>query len=99
MTAREDQAQPVVLHRTDLGGRLVGRPRSVRRDVPIMSGGLAAQSVDGPVARRGDDPRPRIGGSAGLGPLRHGDGERLLNRILGDVDVAEGADQGGDGTA
>ena len=99
VAAREDQPQAVVLHRTDLGGRLVGRTQGGRLDVPIMARRLAAQPIDGPIARRRDDPRARVRRPAGLRPLRHGDGEGLLNRILGDVDVAEDADQRGDGAA
>ena len=42
---------------------------------------------------------PGLGGQPESGHLSTAMRERLLNRILGDVDVAEGADQRGDRTA
>ena len=40
-----------------------------------------------------------MGGTPSPRPLAQGDGERLLHRILGDVDVPEDADQGSDRSA
>jgi hypothetical protein len=42
---------------------------------------------------------PGLGGRPSHGQIAQGDGERLLHGILGDVDVAEDADQGGHGSA
>jgi hypothetical protein len=41
------------------------------------------------------DPAARVRRRAAGRPLAHGDGERLLHRVLGDVDVAEDSNQGG----
>ena len=57
---------------------------------------LAAQPVDGPAAGGRGDPAARVGRQAALGPGSRRDRERLLDRLLGEVDVAEDADQGGD---
>jgi len=58
---------------------------------------LAAQPVEGAVARRRRDPRPGVVGDAVLGPALEGDDERVLHRLLGEIDVAEEADERGDG--
>src|SRR5688572_9201021 len=55
---------------------------------------LAAQAIDGTVAGGRRDPAARVGRQAVARPLAEGDGERLLHRILGDLDVTEDADQG-----
>ena len=39
-----------------------------------------------------------LGGTPGRRPPLERDDERVLDRLFGDVDVAEEADQGGDGT-
>jgi hypothetical protein len=66
--------------------------------VAILTRGLAPQLVDRRVARGGDDPPGRAGrdavGGPALGRLR----ERLLDRVLGDVDVAEDAGENGNST-
>ena len=55
---------------------------------------LAADPVDRPVARRGHQPRPRIVGGALPGPALGGGRESVLGGLLGEVEVAEEADQG-----
>src|SRR5439155_3257128 len=60
---------------------------------------VAAQAVDGTVSRGRRDPATRVGRHAVGRPPAQGDGERLLYRILGDVDVTEDADQAGNGSA
>jgi hypothetical protein len=57
---------------------------------------LAPQAVDRPVARRRGDPRRRIGGHAHARPAFERDDERVLDRLLGAVEVAERACQDGD---
>ena len=101
MAAGEDQPQPVVAHRAHLLGRARRRARaaSAACGVPVVAGRLPAEPVDGPVAGRGDDPAARVGRHAVDRPALDGDGERLLDRLLGEVDVAEDADQGGDDPA
>jgi hypothetical protein len=51
------------------------------------------------VAGGGGDPATRVGRHAIARPPAQGDGEGLLHRILGQVDVAEDADQGGQRSA
>ena len=65
----------------------------------FLSASLAAEAVDRSVAGRGRDPAARVGRQAVARPRAQGDGERLLDCVLGEVDVAEGADQGGDRSA
>jgi hypothetical protein len=65
----------------------------------FLSASLAAEVVDGSIAGGGRDPAARVGWQAVAGPCAQGDGERLLDCVLGEVDVAEGADQGGDRSA
>jgi len=43
----------------------------------------------------GDDPPAGLGGHAGVRPARQGGGEGVLDRLLGEVDVAEVTDQDG----
>jgi hypothetical protein len=57
---------------------------------------LAAQAVDGSIAGSRRDPAAGVGRQAVACPRTQGYGERLLDCILGEVDVAERADQGGD---
>ncbi len=69
------------------------------RQVPLVTGGLAAQPVDRPVAGGRGDPTAWVGRHAVGRPALSGDRERLSDRVLGEVDVAEDADQGGGAAA
>ena len=60
---------------------------------------LAADAVDRAVARGRDEPRARVGGRAVARPALGGDRERLLRGLLGEVEVAEEADQRGEDAA
>jgi hypothetical protein len=62
-------------------------------------GPLAADPVDRPVARRADQPGAGAGGDAVARPALRGDREGLLAGFLGEVEVAEEADQGGEDAA
>ena len=92
--AGEDQPQTIVVHRADLC-RLVDRVNEMRLLVPIDARGLATQPIDRPIAGSRDDPPGRAGRQAGLRPPLDGDRERFLDRLFGNVDVAEDADQAG----
>jgi hypothetical protein len=98
VAAGEDEAKPVVLHGALLFGRaeivVAGREHGHLAE-QFPSTRLAAQAVDGGVAGGRRDPASRVGRQAVGRPLAQGDGERLLHRILGDVDVTEHTDQGG----
>src|SRR5213075_538626 len=65
----------------------------------FLSASLAAETVDRSIAGSSRDPAARVGRQAVARPCAQGDGERLLDCVLGEVDVAEGADQGGDRSA
>jgi hypothetical protein len=102
MAASEDETEAVVLHGSCLL-RLAevaafGRQHS-HLDDEFLSASLAAESVDRSIAGSGRDPAARVGRQAIARPGGQGDGERLLDCVLGEVDVAEGADQGGDRSA
>ena len=98
MAAREDEAQAVVAHRTDR--RLVAAVvEQGGLGVAVVAGRLAPQPVDGPVAGGRGDPAPGFGGRPVAGQRAVGHDERLLDRLLGEVDVTEEADQGGDDPA
>ena len=98
MAAGEDQPQPVVL---DDAGRLVGAVVSDHecRLVLGVAVGLAADPVDRAVAGGRGEPAAGVGRYAVPGPPLDRGEERLAGRLLGDVDVAEAADQRGDDPA
>ena len=52
-----------------------------------------AHAIDRAVPRRGRDPRPGIGRDAPDGPRLECGDERVLDRLLGEVEVAEDADE------
>jgi hypothetical protein len=54
---------------------------------------LAAEAIDRAAARDGDDPCRRVARDAVARPGRQGGGERVLHRLLGEVPIAERADQ------
>ena len=60
---------------------------------------VAANAVEGSVAGGRDQPGPGVGGEAVARPALGGNGEGLLGGFLGEVEVAEEADQGGDHAA
>ena len=84
---------------------LVGKRRGVHRHLPTVGGGeqtdlgvedpVTADAVDGAVARRAHQPGTRVGRHAVARPVIGRDGERLLRGVLGEVEIAEDADQDG----
>jgi len=96
MTAREDQPQPVVFHTIIVqvgGGRHAvaqalgdGHERSIEPGAP-------PQLVDRLEAARRDQPRARIAGHALGRPALHRRREGFLQRLLGEIEIAEQADQ------
>src|SRR6476646_7233584 len=95
MAAREYELEPLIryrhlVHEVPRGFRQVeqadlGRERTV-----------AADAIDRPVARRGHQPSPRIGGGPVARPAFGGDRESLLSGLLGEGEFAEEADQAGE---
>ncbi len=94
MAAGEDQPQTIVAHRPGLYG-LVGGMHEMRLLVPIVAGGFAPQPIDRPIAGGRDDPPGGARRQPGLRPPLDGDREGFLDRLFGDVDIAEDADQAG----
>ena len=98
MAAREDQPQPVVRDPfvVLLGG---GRRRGVEPFGELRQRGVeaspAAHGVDGFKAAGRNEPRPRIGRHTLARPLLQGRGEGIVQPLLGEVEVAEQADQRG----
>ncbi len=94
VAAGEDEPQPVIPHRALLLLFFVGvQQRGLR--VLAVAGRLAAQPVDGPVARGGDDPSDRTWRQPSRRPPPGRLGERVLDRVLGDVDGPDEAGQDG----
>jgi len=61
--------------------------------VSVVARRLPAQPVDRAVAGGGDDPGAGIRRDTVARPALRGDRERLLDGVLGEVEVAERADQ------
>ena len=94
MAAGEDQLEPLVLdHRVV---KFVHR-RFWHVQLPGLFGErpVAADPVDRAVARGDRQPSAGICGNPVAGPPLCGDRERLLGGLLGEVEIAEEADQGG----
>jgi hypothetical protein len=62
----------------------------------VAAGCFASEAVDSAVAGSRGDPATRVGRYSHLRPLLRRYRERLCNGVLGEVDVAEDADQGGE---
>ena len=102
MTARENEAQPVVAHAVgvrelDLGGRgaeLLGNvcERGIEAGAP-------PDFVNRLEAPRGHKPGARVGGNAALRPLLEGGDERIVQRLLGEIEITEETDEGGEHAA
>ena len=67
------------------------KQRSLR--VAVRTGCFTPQAVDRAVAGGGDDPSGRARRHPGRWPALHGGRERVLDRLLGHVDVTEDAYQ------
>jgi hypothetical protein len=98
MAASEDEAEAVILHRSRfLGNAGVGLwSKHGHLDDQFLSASLASEAVDRSIAGGGRDPAAGVGRQAVARPRAQRDRERLLDCVLGEVDVAEGADQSGD---
>jgi hypothetical protein len=94
MATREDELQPLVRKRRRSHRRLAVLVDSQQRRLGFERA-VAPDVIDGAVARRRDEPRARTGRNAVARPALGGDRERLLRDLLGEVEVAKEADQGG----
>jgi len=97
VAAGEDQPQPVVGDGVHLVVLPAGRLQQGQGSPALGQPALAAEPVDGLVAGGGDDPGPGPVGDARARPTLDGDQEGLLDRLLGQVEVAEDTDEGGHG--
>ena len=99
MAAREHEAEPLVGYRRVALGldrapqrlELHGLALALARHPP------AAQPVDGAIARRADDPGTRVVWQAVARPALQRRGERVLDDLLGEVEVADAAREDSDG--
>jgi hypothetical protein len=98
MAAGEDQLQPLVRERLLFHLLLHGLGRIEQAGLRDERA-VTTQPVDRLVARRRGQPRARIVRLAGARPALGGDRERFLSGLLGEVEVAEEADQVGQDTA
>ena len=95
MAAGEDELEPLVGNRRLVHVVLRGLPHVEQAELRLERA-IAADAVDGAVAGRRYEPRARVRGSPFAGPPLGGDRERLLSGLLGEVEVAEEADQAGE---
>ncbi len=54
---------------------------------------IAAQAIDRPSPRGDREPCPGVGGHPVASPCRDGRGERILNGVLGELEIANMSDQ------
>src|SRR6266566_6015331 len=66
-----------------------------RLRLAAVTGGLTPQPIQRLVAGSGHDPAARVGRNTRRRPALSRHGKGLLDRLLGEVDIAEEADQGG----
>ena len=98
MAAREDELQALVGE-----GHLVHFVLRGFGDVQLAELALERPPppdlIDGAIPRRGDQPGRRVGRLALARPALRGRRERLLSGLLGEIEVAEEADEGRENTA
>jgi hypothetical protein len=98
MAAREQQLEPLVLEGRGVLHLVRGLGQLEQAGL-LRERPLAADAVDRAVARGRDQPDGRTGGDPVARPALGGDRERLLRGFLGEVEVAEEADQRGEDAA
>src|SRR5215217_7884710 len=90
MAAGEDELQALVGD----GGLVHGWGRRFEPADLLVEHPHAADAIDRAVARGGHEPRARVGRNPVALPPRRGDREGVLRGLLGEIEVAEEADQG-----
>src|SRR5262245_28210538 len=96
MAAREDQAQAIVLdvlivaHNVGAGHILKTAGNALQRGVQTSP---ATNGVDALELASRNEPRPGIGRNPIARPLLEGRSERLLQRLLGEVEITEQTNQ------
>ena len=98
MAAAEEQVETLVAEL--VGSGTTGAPaRLDRRALAVDADALAPDHVDRAVVGRADDPRTRLVGDAVARPSDERGREGVLHRLLGQVEVAERADEDADRAA
>ena len=98
MAAHKDELKPLVWNdRLGHVFRHASCPASLGREQPELGRqhAIAAQSVDGPVARRRDEPGAGLVRQAVGRPALRRDRERVRGGFLGKIEIMEVADQAG----
>ena len=98
MAASEEELEPLVRNRLPAHVVLHGL-RHVEEARLLHERAVATDAVDCAVSGGGHQPRARVGRRPIAGPPLGGDRERLLDGFLGEVEVAEEADQAGEDAA
>jgi hypothetical protein len=98
MAAGEDELEPLVGNR-GLVHIVLSEFLHVEQAELRLERAIAADAVDGAVACRRQEPRSRIRGSTFARPTLGRDRERLLGGLLGEVEVAEEADEAREDTS
>ena len=96
MAAHEDQLQPFVTDRAVVKVDLVhghGQPIALKQPALVLERPLAPQAVDGPVASGCQQPGDRVSRDPLTRPTFGCNHESLLGGFLGEVEIAEEADQ------
>src|SRR5262245_572870 len=99
MAAREDQPQPIVLDVlgfTGYGAHGLCLEALGQLRLRSVEAGAAAHGVDGLEAAGGHEPRTRVGRRPRVWPLLDRGREGLVQRLLGELEAAEEADEGGE---
>ena len=96
MAAGEDQPEPIILDvfvaagRTLAGQGLDPVGDGAQRGVKACA---AAQETDGLEPARRDEPGAAVGGHPRLGPLLGSGDKRVVQRLFGQIEIAEQADE------
>jgi hypothetical protein len=93
VAAGEDELKALVGDRRVVHAVLHGL-RDLEQPGLLRERAVATDAVDRPVARGRDEPRARVVGLAVPRPPLGGRRERVLDGFLGELEVAEKADQG-----
>ncbi len=93
VAAREDERKPLVGNRAHLVLGFGQLGEALEKLRLTCQRAVAPNAVHGAVAGRRDDPRARIPGLAFSRPAFQSRREGVLNRVLGEVEVAEDADE------
>jgi hypothetical protein len=96
MAAGEDELQALVGEGALVVHDVLHRLRHLQQPGLLGQRAVAADAVDGPVARRRHQPGAGVGRGSIPWPALRRDRERLLRGFLGEVEVAEEADERGE---